>query len=94
MNNKLEILDCKLVTLEKKGQFFTGFLGIFEILEYSSFSEHLQESICSGGFSWLLGCRCVIFLKKKSTTCDFWIFPKVFGTAISKHPYDNIWEGV
>ena len=84
MNNKSKILNWKLVT-EKKGQFFTGFLGIFEIVEYSSFSEHLQESISSGGFSRLLGCRCVIFLKKKFTTCDVSFLYSYFKTSLWQH---------
>ena len=46
INNKSKILNCRLLTLEKKGQLFRGFFGIFEIVEHP-FSDHIQKSMCS-----------------------------------------------
>ena len=38
-----EILDCRVVALDKKGQFRKVFFGVFEILKITSFSEHFQN---------------------------------------------------
>ena len=40
---KSEILDCKAVGLEKKGQFRKYFFGICKILEHPFLSEHFQH---------------------------------------------------
>ena len=41
---KSEILDCKAVALEKKGQYRKHFLGIFRIVKHSFLSEHVQNA--------------------------------------------------
>ena len=79
---KLEILDCRPVTLEKKGQLCKSYFGIFEIFEHPFLSDHFQKSICSGVFNLKL----CIFLKMKF----HYIFSKVFTMAISKQPHANI----
>ena len=45
---KLKFLDCRFVTLEKKGTIFAKvFFGFFEFLEQPLLSEHCQKIICS-----------------------------------------------
>ena len=41
---KSEILDCRAVELEKKGQFRKVFFGSFKILEHPFLSEHFQNA--------------------------------------------------
>ena len=56
---KLEILDCRPVTLEKKGQLCKSYFGIFEILEHPFLSDYFQKSICGGVFFLLLESPCL-----------------------------------
>ena len=52
-----EIADCRPIKLEKKGQIYKDFFGIFELLEYHFLSEHFLKFICSGDFSSIVGFR-------------------------------------
>ena len=47
---KSEILVCRPITLDKKGQFCES-LKIFDILEFLVLSAHFQKSICNEVFS-------------------------------------------
>ena len=60
---KLEILNCRSVTLEKKGEFCKFFvcLFVFKILEHPFHSEYFQKSICSGVFSPVVDGRLFTF---------------------------------
>ena len=89
---KSGILVCRPVILEKKVQFFkVFFFGIFEILEHLFFSEHFQTSICSGGFSPIVGCSSI---KRELHNIHFLTFSKVSSGAVSKNSDENICDEV
>ena len=47
---QLERLECRSVTLGKKGQFCKDFFEIFEILKHPFLLEDFKKIICSGAF--------------------------------------------
>ena len=77
---KSEILDCRAVTSEKKGQFCKDFFGIFEILDDPFLSEHFQKSIYNRFFSPIVSCRlysCNFIKKELHYLCFRGYFPKI-----------------
>ena len=82
ISNKLESLDWDT--------FPEAFLE-FSILWSIFPSLRTTRKVSAVEFSRLSLCN---FLEKKSITCVFWIFSKVFSAAITNYPYGKIWEGV
>ena len=85
---KPEILNCRPVTLEKRDRFAKDFFENAETLEHLFFSEHFQESMRSGVFNPIVGCR------MKSYNTSLTSLTKVFGAAISKHLHESMCDGV
>ena len=92
---RLEILECRPVTLEKRESLVKMFFVIFEILELSFLCTSRKVSVVEV-FGLVVGCKlswCNL-LKKNAVKCVFLDIFKVLGAASSTHLHEIISDGV